>query len=175
MIQRFFRTTIPLLLSSVLLVLTTISCDDNSLTPVRYDDIGPFDTTGVESVTAANGLTIYFHDEGHGEVIAENHSVRIRYTGRTTDGDIFDSSFRNEVDAPTTLLLRNMITGFMQGLAGYNQVVDGQNVRMHAAREGSRRTLVIPPSLGYGNNSSHRLRADTLVFDIDVVAIATEN
>ncbi len=174
MIQRFFRTSLLLFPLGALLVLTTASCDDNTFTPIRYDDIGPYDTTGVQSATAPNGLTIYFHDEGHGDVITENNTIRIRYTGRTTDGDIFDSTFRNDVDVATTLQLRSMISGFMQGLAGYNQVIDGQNVRMHAAREGSRRTLVIPPSLGYGG-SSHQLRADTLIFDVDVVAIATEN
>ncbi len=175
MIQRLFRTSLLLLPIGLVLVLATTSCDDNAFTPVRYDEIGPYDTTGVESVTAPNGLTIYFHEEGHGDVVTENHAIRIRYTGRTTDGDIFDSTFRNDVDVPSTLQVRGMVTGFMQGLAGYNEVIDGQNVRKHAAREGSRRTLVIPPSLGYGGSSNHSLRADTLVFDIDVVAIATDN
>lgn len=171
--QHPLRTASLLILSA--LFLTVASCDDNGFTPTRYDDIGPFDTTGVESVKAPNGLLIYMHEEGHGEQIAESHAVRLRYTGRTTDGDIFDSSFRNEVDAPTTLQIRNMITGFMQGLAGFTEVVDGEAVRRYPAREGSRRTLVIPPELGYGGSSGHQLRNDTLIFDVDIISIASEN
>jgi FKBP-type peptidyl-prolyl cis-trans isomerase FkpA len=175
MIQRFSRKTWLLIPLGLMLALVSTSCDENSFGTIRYDDIGPFDTTGVERVVAPNGLIIYIHEAGHGDVIAENHSVNIRYTGRTTDGDIFDSSFRNDVDVPTVLNLRNMIPGFMQGLAGYNVEVDGQIVRMNAAREGSMRTLVIPPSLAYGNSSTHQLREETLVFDIDVISIAGAN
>ena len=175
MIQRFSRKTWLLIPLGLMLALVSTSCDENSFGTIRYDDIGPFDTTGVERVVAPNGLIIYIHEAGHGDVIAENHSVNIRYTGRTTDGDIFDSSFRNDVDVPTVLNLRNMIPGFMQGLAGFNVEVDGQIVRMNAAREGSMRTLVIPPSLAYGNSSTHQLREETLVFDIDVISIAGAN
>lgn len=175
MTQRFFRNTWLLIPLGLMLAVLSTSCDDNSFGTIRYDDIGPFDTTGAERVVAPNGLIIYIHQEGHGDVVAENHSVRLRYTGRTTDGDIFDSSFRNEVDVSTVLNLRNMIPGFMQGLAGFNMEVDGQIVRMNAAREGSMRTLVIPPSLAYGNSSGHQLQEETLVFDIDLVSISSEN
>lgn len=175
MIRRFFRQTWLLIPTGLTLALLFTSCDDNSFGTIRYDDIGPFDTTGVERVVAPNGLIIYIHEPGDGEVVAENQSVNLRYTGRTTDGDIFDSSFRNEVDIPTVLGLRNMIPGFMQGLAGFNREVDGQIVRVHAAREGSRRTLVIPPSLAYGSSSTHQLREETLIFDIDLLSIADSN
>ena len=171
MIQRFFRKTWLIIPLGMMLAFISTSCDENSFSTIRYDDIGPFDTTGVDRVTAPNGLVIYFRQEGSGEVVTENQAVNIRYTGRTTDGEIFDSSYRNDVDMPTVLTLRNMVPGFMQGLAGYNEVIDGQNVRMHAAREGSKRTLVIPPSLAYGTSSTHQLRSDTLVFDIDFISI----
>jgi len=175
MIQLFPRKTWLIIPLGLMIAFLSASCDDNNFGTVRYDDIGPFDTTGVDRVTASNGLVIYFHQEGNGDMVTENHAVNIRYTGRTTDGEIFDSSYRNEVDAPTVLTLRNMIPGFMQGLVGYNEVIDGQNVRMHAAREGSKRTLVIPPSLAYGTSSTHHLRNDTLVFDIDFISITGQD
>jgi len=171
MIQRFSRKSRLIIPLGLMLAIIFTSCDDNSFNTVRYDDIGPFDTTGVDRVTAPNGLIIYIHREGTGDLVTENQAVNIRYTGRTTDGEIFDSSYRNEVDMPTVLTLRNMIPGFMQGLAGFNEQVDGQVVRMHAAREGSKRTLVIPPPLAYGTSSTHQLRNDTLVFDIDFISI----
>ncbi len=174
MTQSFIRNTWLLIPLGLMLAFVSTSCDDNSFATIRYDDIGPFDTTGVERVVAPNGLIIYIHEPGHGDVIAESQSVSLRYTGRTVDGDIFDSSFRNDVDVSTVLNLRNMIPGFMQGLAGFNMEVDGQIVRMHAAREGSVRTLVIPPSLAYGSGSTHQLSDQTLVFDIDLISIASD-
>ncbi len=173
MILHFPRISIHFIPACVLLLLFIASCDDNTLRPIQYDEIGPFDTTGVASAKAPNGLVIYFHHKGHGDVITENHTVQIRYTGRRTNGEIFDSSFRNELDTPSTLRVNGMIQGFMQGLAGYIEIVDGQAIRMHAAREGSQRTLVIPPALGYGGSATHSLSADTLIFDIDVLSIVT--
>lgn len=165
--SRIYFVLVPLIL---LLVIVTLSCDDNNMTSVEYHEIGPneepYDTLGVERFEAPNGLVIYFHSEGDGDVITENHRIRVRYTGRTTDGEIFDSSFRNGVDTPATLHVGGMVRGFMQGIAGVN--IDGE--RKHAAREGSERTLIIPPELGYGG-TTHRLNEDTLVFDIDIIAI----
>ncbi|MBP3193803.1 FKBP-type peptidyl-prolyl cis-trans isomerase [Natronogracilivirga saccharolytica] len=163
-------TRIPFFLTLIAgLIIVASACDDNGFNTVTYDEIGPYDTTGVQRFESDQGLIIYFHEEGDGDIIAESHDVRIRYTGRTPDGEIFDSSFRNGVDSPTTLRVGGMVRGFIQGLAGVP--VDGQ--RMHAAREGSQRTLVIPPELGYGN-SSHQLNEDTLIFDIDVVSITSD-
>lgn len=173
MSQRFVRSLIFLLPIGLILMFSVSSCDDNNFFTIRYDDIGPFDTTAVPRVTAPNGLIIYFHQEGHGDVLSENQSIRVRYTGRTTNGEIFDSTIQNDVDNPTTLRLQGMIAGFMQGLAGYVDEVDGEKRRVNAAREGSIRTLVIPPDLGYGG-SNHQLNADTLIFDIDVVSIASD-
>lgn len=173
MSHRFVRSLILSLPIGLILLISLTSCNEDNIFRIRYDDIGPFDTTAVPSVTAPNGLVIYFHQEGHGDVLSENQSIRVRYTGRTTSGEIFDSTIQNDVDNPATLRLQGMITGFMQGLAGYIDVVDGENRRVNAAREGSIRTLVIPPDLGYGG-SNHRLNADTLIFDIDVVSIASD-
>ncbi len=153
-----------------LFVIVLSGCDDNSFQRLEPSDIGPFDTTGVEKFTASNGLTIYFHEEGDGDMVVERHTVLIRYSGRTPDGNLFDSSKHNGNDTPASLAVNGTVKGFMQGLAGVNE--DG--VRKHAARVGSKRTLVIPPELGY-TSSSHQLYGDTLIFDIDLVNISTTN
>lgn len=37
--------------------------------------------------------------------------------------------------------------------------------------EGEKRTLVIPPELGYGDRDGHNLQNETLVFDIELLEI----
>lgn len=147
------------------------SCDDNGFTPVHYDEIGPYDTTAyIDRVETPDGLIIFIYDEGDGDQVTENHLIRVRYTGRTTDGEIFDSSYRNDVDTPATLRVSGMIRGFMQGVAGVH--IEGE--REHAAREGSERTLVIPPNLGYAG-TQNPLNEDTLIFDLEIVSIDTRD
>ncbi|MEX0681474.1 MAG: FKBP-type peptidyl-prolyl cis-trans isomerase [Balneolales bacterium] len=160
---------LPVLFAGMLAIIA--SCTDNGVTPVVLNDIGPFDTTGVPHYKAENGFTIYFHEQGYGNTdISENDVIRLRYTGRTLDGDIFDSSKRDGVDSPISLNVGGLVPGFKYGLAGV--VIDGN--RKHAARIGSIRTLVIPPEYGY-SGTSNSLNEDTLIFDIEILGFSQEN
>lgn len=171
MFQPYPKFTITILSTLLLLTLVIAACDDNSFRPREYSDIGPFNPADAkEKIEASNGLVIYIYEEGTGDVIAERQTILIHYTGRTDDGNIFDSSKYNGTDAPSSFVVEGTVKGFMQGLAGV--IEDGE--RKHAAREGSRRTLVIPPELGY-TDPSHSLYGETLTFDIEVVSIGTTN
>lgn len=161
---------IPALVTLLTLFLFIISsCDNDRITGPNYTPPDSRDTTGVENFKAENGLIIYFHKYGDGVEIAENDAIRVRYTGRKMNGDVFDSSYRNNSNAATTLQLSNVVFGFMQGLVGI--IIDGE--RQHQAREGAIRTLVIPPALAYGN-TSHQLSQDTLIFEIEVVNVVAQ-
>jgi FKBP-type peptidyl-prolyl cis-trans isomerase len=155
----------------VIVLLIFVSCDNNRVTGPDYSTVPESrDTTGVERFEAENGLVIYFHQYGDGAVISENDAIRVHYTGRRVNGDIFDSSYRDGLTTPATLQLNNVVRGFMQGLAGVH--IDGE--RRYQAREGAIRTLVIPPALGYGG-TNHQLRQDTLIFEIEVFNLAVQN
>jgi len=174
MLKRHLRNPFFTLALSFAMIAGLAACDDNNITSVSYHDIGPFDLSSADRFETEEGLVIYEHQEGDGEPIVENQSIRIRYTGRTADGEIFDSSYRNELDSPTTMRFSNdgsLIKGFFQGVVGV--YIDDEWV--YRAREGSQRTLVIPPHLGYGNSSTHALRNDTLTFDIEIIAYATDD
>ncbi|MDG5767270.1 FKBP-type peptidyl-prolyl cis-trans isomerase [Balneolales bacterium ANBcel1] len=156
------------------LTVALASCDDNNITSISYHDIGPFDLSGAERIETEEGLVIYEHQEGDGAQIAEEvHQVLIRYTGRTTDGEIFDSSYRNEFDSPRSMNVRrnDLIRGFFQGLVGVH--VDGE--RKYYSREGTQRTLIIPPELGYGDSPGHWLGSDTLIFDFEIIEISFQD
>ena len=163
------RTLAALLPALMLASLVLISCNDEEFFQPELKEIGPFDTTqAVTRIKTDAGLAIYIYEEGTGRTVSENDELSLRYTGRRTNGSIFDSSSRDDRDEPVLLNIRTTVAGFRHGLSGV--LIDGE--RRHAAREGGTRTLVIPPHLGYAGTGS-ALRNDTLIFDIDVLQITS--
>lgn len=168
--SRFSPRTIASAVPALFLVtLVLMSCNDEEFLQPELKEIGPFDTTqAVTRFKTDTGLAIYIYEEGTGRTVSENDELSLRYTGRRTNGTIFDSSARDDQDDPVFLNIRTTVSGFRHGLSGV--IVDGE--RRYAAREGGTRTLVIPPHLGYAGTGS-ALRNDTLIFDIDVLQITS--
>lgn len=116
------------------------------------------DTTGVTRIVRSSGLVIYVHDPGAGPYsITERDAIQLFYTFRLTNGEIVESTYANGQTFPSTLDMRGVIRGFREGLVGIKE--DGVV------------TLVIPPSLGYGNSQNSPFRNDTLLYEIEVVRI----
>ncbi len=154
-----FSLTNKFLLSIAILFMISCNQDD----PFEIDYSGapdPFVITGIEPVTTETGLIYYEVEKIDGPfVINRRDQVQIYYTGRNTNGNIFDSSYRNGSTTPSFFGdLGSLIQGFREGLIGM--------------KEGEKRVLIIPPSLGYENarqgTSGYNLRNDTLRFDIEV-------
>jgi peptidylprolyl isomerase len=81
----------------------------------------------------------------------------VQYVGVLADGTVFDSSVAH--GQPFTFTLGpGVIVGWQQGLVGM--------------REGGRRLLVIPPSLGYGANGLGPIPPNaTLIFDVELLTV----
>jgi len=95
--------------------------------------------------------------KGEGDKVAVGDSITVHYTGWVWDGDQFDSSWANGSSISFTLSSDSLIEGWVQGL-------EGQTV-------GSQVLLVIPPDLGYGEQESDSIPANsTLVFVVDILA-----
>ena len=95
---------------------------------------------------------------GDGAEAAASSTVTVHYVGVEYDsGEEFDSSWgRGE---PIAFPLGNLIKGWQQGIPGM--------------KVGGRRQLICPPSLAYGPaGGGHRLSGKTLIFVIDLIAVA---
>lgn len=96
---------------------------------------------------------------GTGAEAKENSTITVKYKGTLTDGTEFDSTDKHGGEPATfTLAKGSLIDGWVQGIPGM--------------KVGGKRKLVIPPSLGYGNQSMGSIPANsTLVFEIELMDV----
>lgn len=121
----------------------------------------PFSVNTLSSATmgqtAAAQLAVQEQVQGTGAVAKPGDRITVNYTGRLQDGTVFDSSVGR---APYTFILGagEVIAGWDQGLVG--------------VQAGSKRTLVIPPQLGYGASDYGPIPGNsTLVFEVEVLRV----
>lgn len=98
-------------------------------------------------------------EEGTGAVAENGQIILMQYTGKLTDGTVFDSSIpRGE---PFSFRL------------GAGQVIKGWDVGILGMKVGGKRTLTIPPEMGYGADGFPGVIPPnaTLIFDVELVGI----
>jgi len=106
-----------------------------------------------------SGLNFKVTKEGTGAKPKKGQTIQAHYEGRLTDGKVFDSSFaRNEP---------------LEFSVGVGQVIAGWDEGLLAMSVGEKRTLVIPPNLGYGARGAGGVIPPNawLVFDVELVAV----
>ena len=96
---------------------------------------------------------------GGGAEAKEGSSITVKYTGKLDDGTVFDSTDKQGgTPATFTLSKGSLIDGWIKGIPGM--------------KVGGKRTLVIPPELGYGDKANGAIPAgSTLTFDIELVDV----
>jgi FKBP-type peptidyl-prolyl cis-trans isomerase len=131
------------------------------VTPPAGLPVVALDNEGVPSIAPVGGeapteLVVQPLIKGAGAPIEAGQSVTFHYSGWLWDGTPFDSSW-GKSPFTTTLGAGQVIQGWDQGLVG-------QTV-------GSQVMLVVPPSLGYGDQERGTIPANsTLVFVVDILA-----
>ena len=123
------------------------------------------DTTAIinekwpEAITTASGLKYVVTQEGEGDAKPQKGStITAHYTGMLLDGSKFDSSVdRNEP--------------FVTAI-GVGQVIAGWDEAFVSMKKGEKRTLIIPPELGYGAGGYPPIipANATLVFDVELLS-----
>lgn len=104
-----------------------------------------------------SGILYSIDKEGHGAIPTANDRVKVHYTGRLTNGTIFDSSVdRGE---PITF-------GVSQVIPGWTQILQQMPV-------GSKWTIYIPYELAYGGNGAgDKIEPfSNLIFEIELLEI----
>lgn len=104
--------------------------------------------------TSESGLVYEIIEPGEGDHVPYNAQVKVKYTGKFTDGKVFDSS----VDEPASFNVQNVVKGFGEGL--------------QLLGKGGKALLYIPGDLAYGieGRASAGIGPNTaLVFEVEVV------
>jgi FKBP-type peptidyl-prolyl cis-trans isomerase len=95
---------------------------------------------------------------GGGEMATPGSRVVVHYTGKFTNGQVFDSSVTRGEPFQFTL--------------GSGQVIKGWDEGIEGMRVGGKRTLTIPPELGYGPNDYGPIPGNsTLIFDVELLKV----
>ena len=104
----------------------------------------------------ASGLMFVVKEEGTGEKPDSGATVTVHYTGKLLDGTVFDSSVE-----------RGQPFAFP---VGTGRVIPGWDEGILMMKQGGKRTLVIPPNLGYGARGAGPIPPNSwLVFEVELV------
>ena len=108
-------------------------------------------------VTLPSGLQYKVIKEGKGAMPADTTTVKVQYEGRTIDGKVFESSYKNG-NGPVSMVPAQMIPGWTQALT-----------RMP---EGSIWEVYIPQQLAYKERQAGNIKPfSTLIFKIELVKV----
>lgn len=113
-----------------------------------------------DEVTTASGLKYTDEVVGSGDAPSKGKSVTVHYTGKLTNGKKFDSSVDRGQPFSFTI--------------GVGQVIQGWDEGVMSMKVGGKRTLVIPPDLGYGSRGAGGAIPPNaeLVFDVELLGVS---
>jgi peptidylprolyl isomerase len=132
---------------------------DTFQAPQISDDLGTKPEVPQPAGTPPDELVTDDVVVGEGDAAKPGDHVTVHYVGVSfSNGTQFDSSW--DRGAPFDFPL------------GAGRVIQGWDYGVTGMREGGRRTLVIPPSLGYGERGIGPIAPnETLVFVVDLVKV----
>src|SRR5204862_4412916 len=117
------------------MVLIRFACAVLALATFVVLPLGPSDAATNQVIEMPNGLKYTDTKTGDGATATAGSKVSVHYTGWLYNNDTKGAKFDSSVDRGTL--------GAHQVIAGWDEGVAGMKV-------GGKRTLIIPPELGYG-------------------------
>lgn len=111
--------------------------------------------SGLNYEKSESGLYYLIEKEGEGEFIKFTDEVSFRYTGKLLSGKTFDGRYKR---TPITFEVSKLIEGWKEG--------------MMYLKKGGKAKLIVPPTLGYGDNQLPEIPANSILyFEIEVVDV----
>ena len=120
--------------------------------------IASIEATFPDATKTADGIYYKVTKEGSGIICGAGKNVAVHYTGYFLDGQVFDSSQgRGTLDFRT----------------GAHQMIPGFDVMVQEMKVGEKRTVVLPPSMAYGDAGAGGVipGGAYIAFDIELVKI----
>ena len=109
---------------------------------------------GIAATQHPNGFFYVIETPGTGATAGLCSNVSVLYTGKLTNGTIFDQT----TGTPATFILGQLIIGWQKGLP--------------LIKPGGKIKLYIPPSLGYGPNAYQTIPGNSiLIFDMELKSV----
>ena len=110
-----------------------------------------------------DGIYILSVEHGKGPKVENGKSIKVNYTGRFLDGQIFDSS-----DTPQAPGAHDPI----EYVVGQQPMIPGWEIIMATMEQGGKAKVLIPSKLAYGK-SGMMAPYSTLLFDFEVLSVTT--
>ena len=116
-----------------------------------------------EKIATKSGLTYMDLVVGEGDEAVAGQMVEVHYTGWLDDGGKKGKKFDSSVD-------RGKPFGFP---LGGGRVIKGWDEGVAGMKVGGKRTLIIPPALGYGERGAGGVIPPnaTLIFDVELIKV----
>jgi len=109
------------------------------------------------------GYYILSVEHGNGPKVENGKSIKVNYTGRFLDGNVFDTSDKNvnpEAHDP------------IEYVVGEQSMIPGWEMIMATMEQGGKAKVLIPSKLAYGK-SGMMAPYSTLLFDFEVLSVTT--
>ncbi|WP_291850092.1 FKBP-type peptidyl-prolyl cis-trans isomerase [Bradyrhizobium sp.] len=131
-------------------------------TPIAMSLTASAQTAG-KPMTTASGLQITDSKEGSGASPKSGQTCVMHYTGWLYENGQKGKKFDSSVDRNEPFEFR----------IGQRQVIAGWDEGVASMKVGGKRTLIIPPALGYGARGAGGLIPPnaTLMFDVELLAV----
>jgi peptidylprolyl isomerase len=109
-------------------------------------------------ITKENGLKIQDITVGNGAEVKSGDKVTVNYLGTLENGTKFDSSYDRGTPFTTQIGVGQVIQGWDEGIVGM--------------KVGGKRKLIIPASLGYGDQQAGDIPpGSTLIFEVELLNV----
>ena len=148
---------------SIVLILVLVACSKPDIKKEKISENTHTETAKSQEegqeITTSTGLIYIDEVIGTGKAPKIGDKVKVHYTGTLEDGTKFDSSRDRAGNFTFPLGAGRVIKGWDQGVQGM--------------KVGGQRTLIIPPSMGYGPRGAGNIIPPnaTLVFDIELMGV----